>query len=65
LEHYHKSCSHVGKERREAGLLGFGVVSAQLQVAADLLLRQSLAKTPKILAPHGYSISSNAQRHQI
>jgi hypothetical protein len=55
----------VGKERREAGLLGFGVVSAQLQVAADLLLRQSLAKTPKILAPHGYSISSNAQRHQI
>jgi len=30
-----------------AVFLGFGVVSAQSQVAADMLLRQSLAKTQK------------------
>jgi hypothetical protein len=38
----------------------FGFVSAQSQAAAGMLLRQNLAKKPKILAPHGYSISSNA-----
>ncbi|MGP8199781.1 MAG: hypothetical protein ACLQU4_09805, partial [Limisphaerales bacterium] len=40
--------------------MSFGFVLAQSQAAAGMLLRQSLAKKPKILAPHGYSISSNA-----
>ena len=40
--------------------LGFGVVSAQSQGFLNLLLRRSLAKTPKILAPNGYGIFSNA-----
>jgi len=48
-----------------AVFLGFGFVSAQSQAAAGMLLRQSLAKTPKILAPHGYSISSNALIFEI
>jgi hypothetical protein len=60
LEHFHKFCSHAGEERRGAVFLIFGFVSAQSQAAAGMLLRQSLAKKPKILAPHGYSISSNA-----
>jgi hypothetical protein len=47
-------------EYYEAVFLGFGFVSAQSQAAAGMLFRQSLAKTPKILAPHGDSISSNA-----
>jgi iron complex transport system substrate-binding protein len=38
----------------------FGFVSAQSQAAAGMLLGQSLAKKPEILAPHGYTISSNA-----
>jgi hypothetical protein len=38
----------------------FGFVSAQSQAAAGMLLRQSLAKKPKILSPHGYTISSKA-----
>jgi hypothetical protein len=49
----------VGKDEG-AVFLGFGFVLAQSQAAAGMLLRQSLAKTPKILAPHGYNISSNA-----
>jgi hypothetical protein len=36
---------------------GFGFVSAQLQAAAGMLLRQSLAKTQKILAPNGNTVS--------
>jgi len=40
--------------------LGFGIVSAQSQAAAGLLLRQNRAKFPKIPVPHGDSISSNA-----
>jgi hypothetical protein len=60
LEHFHQFCSHAGEEKREAVFLIFGFVSAQSQAAAGMLLRQSLAKKPKILAPHGYSISSNA-----
>jgi hypothetical protein len=39
-----------------AVFLGFGFVSAQLQGYSNLRLRRSLAKTPKILAPNGYSI---------
>ena len=38
----------------------FGFVSAQSQGFSNLLLRQSLAKKPKILAPKGYSVFSNA-----
>jgi hypothetical protein len=60
LEHFQKYCSHaVGKDGK-AVFLGLGFVSAQSQAAAGMLLRQSLAQTPKILAPHGYSISSKA-----
>jgi hypothetical protein len=60
LEHYHKYYSHVVGKDEGAVFLGFGFVLAQSQAAAGMLLRQSLAKTPKILAPHGYGISSNA-----
>jgi hypothetical protein len=48
------------KKGKEAVFLIFGFVSAQSQATAGMLLRQSLAKKPKIPAPHGYSISSNA-----
>jgi hypothetical protein len=40
-----------------AVFLDFGIVSAQLQAAAGMRLRQSLAKTQKILAQNGYIIS--------
>ena len=60
LEHFHKYCSHAVRRVEEAVFLGFGFVLAQSQAATGMLLRQSLAKTPKILAPHGYSFSSNA-----
>jgi len=40
-----------------AVFFGFGFVSAaRLQAAAGMLLRQSLAKTQKILAPNGHTI---------
>jgi hypothetical protein len=42
--------------KHEAVFLGFGFVSAQSQVAANLLLRQSLAKTPKVLADGHHSL---------
>ncbi len=48
--------------KKKAVFLGFGFVSAQLQGLLDLLLRRSLAKTPKILALNGYRIFSNAPR---
>jgi hypothetical protein len=48
-----------------AVLLVFGVVSAQSQATTGMLLRQSLAKKPKILAPHGYSIPSNAPSAEV
>ena len=60
LEHFHKYCSHAVGKDEGAVFSGFGFVLAQSQAAGGMLLRQSLAKTPKILAPHGYSISSNA-----
>jgi hypothetical protein len=60
LEHFHQFCSQAGEEKRQAVFLIFGFVSAQSQAAAGMLLRQSLAKKPKTLAPHGCSISSNA-----
>ena len=58
LEHFQKYCSHADEERRGAVFLGFGFVSAPAfakgyggasnsQVTADMLLRQSLAKTQK------------------
>jgi hypothetical protein len=40
-------------KKGEAVFLGFGVVSTQPQGFLNLLLRRSLAKTPKILAPNG------------
>jgi hypothetical protein len=60
LEHFRKNCSQAVGEKEEAVFLSFGFVSAQLQGLSNLLLRQSLAKNSKILAPHGYSFSSNA-----
>ncbi len=59
LEHYQKYCSH-SLIKKAAVFLRFGFVSAQLQGLLDLLLRRSLAKTPKILAANGYRIFSNA-----
>jgi len=53
----------VGKDEG-AVFLDFGFVLAQSQAAAGMLLGQSPAKTPKIPAPHGYSISSNAPAAQ-
>jgi hypothetical protein len=49
----------LGRNER-AVFLGFGCVSAQLQGFANLLLRQSLAKTQKSSLRIGYSFSSNA-----
>jgi hypothetical protein len=70
-EHFQKNCSHVVGESEEAVFLGFGFVSAQLQGFSNLRLRQrpmigttrqksKLDLPSKILAPHGYSFSSNA-----
>jgi len=56
LERFKKYCSHSGKAGREAVFLGFGVVSAQSQGFSNMLLRQSLANNPKILAPNGHII---------
>jgi hypothetical protein len=51
-----KNTVAIRPERNKAAVfLGFGFVSAQLQGSSNLRLRQSLAKTPKILAPNGYS----------
>jgi signal transduction histidine kinase len=60
IEHFQKYCSHSGEWKEGAVFLDFGFVSAQLQGCLSLLLRRSLAKTPKILVPNGYSISPNA-----
>jgi len=38
LEQFKKNCSHAGREEREAVFLSYGFVSAQSQVAADMLL---------------------------
>jgi hypothetical protein len=59
-ERFQKYCHHSGERKKRAVFLGLGIVLAQLQGFANLLLRQSLAQTPKILAPNGDSISSNA-----
>jgi hypothetical protein len=47
LEPLKKSCSHAVEIVIGAVFLIFGFVSAQSQVAADTLLRQSLAKNQK------------------
>jgi hypothetical protein len=60
LEHFQKNCSHSNEKKRGAVFLGLGVVSVQLQGYLNLRLHRSLAQTPKILAPNGYSFSSNA-----
>jgi hypothetical protein len=60
LERLKKYFSHLGEWKRGAVFFGFGFVSAQSQGFLNLLLRRSLAKTQKILAPNGYSIFSNA-----
>jgi hypothetical protein len=60
LEHFQKYCSRSVETLERAVFLVFGFVSAQLQGFSNLLLRRSLAKKPKILAPNGYGIFSNA-----
>jgi hypothetical protein len=45
LERFKKYCSHPVEWRMKPDLLAFGFVSAQSQVYADMLLRQSLAKS--------------------
>jgi hypothetical protein len=57
LERFKKYRSHSARRKEGAVFLGFGFVSAQSQAAAGMLLRQDLAKTPKILAPSGHTIS--------
>jgi hypothetical protein len=59
-EHIHKYCSHAVGKDEGAVFLGFGFVLAQSQAAAGMLPHSASPRTPKILAPHGYSISSNA-----
>jgi hypothetical protein len=47
LEPFKKYCSHAVETLNGAVFLIFGFVSAQSQVAADMLLRQSPAKNQK------------------
>jgi len=56
LERIKKYCSHPARWNWQPVLLIFGFVSAQSQVVADMLLRQSLAKKSKLPAPNGYTI---------
>jgi len=60
LERFQKYCSHSAEQNEMAVFLGFGFVLAQSQAVVGMLLRQSLAKTSKILAPNGHSIFENA-----
>jgi hypothetical protein len=61
LEHFQKYCSHAEVKKGAAVFFGFWASFwLSHRVISNLLLRQSLAKTQKILAPRGYSISSNA-----
>jgi hypothetical protein len=53
FERYHKFWSHAVGNKNTAVLLGFGFVFAQSQAATGMLLRSSLAKTPKSLAAAG------------
>jgi len=46
-EHFQKYCSHPAVMEQGTVFLSFGFVSAQSQGFANLLLRQSLAKTQK------------------
>jgi len=56
LERIKKYCSHPVRWNWQPVLLIFGVVSAQSQVTAAILLRQSLAKKSKLPAPNGSTI---------
>jgi hypothetical protein len=56
LERVKKYCGQPAENIWKRVFWRFGLVSAQSQAAAGVLLRQSLAKTPKIPAPNGYSI---------
>ena len=60
FEHFQKFGSRsVGRIERAVFLI-FGFVSAQSRGFLNPLLRRSLAKNPKILAPNGFRIFSNA-----
>jgi hypothetical protein len=68
LEQFNKNCNRAaGKnevKKKTAVFLGFGFVSAQLQGCRwNLRLRQSLAKNPKILAPHRLQFLLNRSRY--
>jgi lysophospholipase L1-like esterase len=60
LEHLKKYCSHSWGRRRESGLFGFWRRFGSVTGFSNMLLRQSLAKNPKILAPNGHIIFLNA-----
>ena len=65
LEHFQKNCSPAVREGEKAVFWGSGFVSAQFKGLSNLRLRQrpmigTTRQNPKILAPHGYSFSSNA-----
>ena len=60
LEHFHKSCSHSVGKQPGAVFLGFGFVSAQSQGCCEPAPSPKPRQNPKILAPNGYRISSNA-----
>jgi hypothetical protein len=56
LERVKKYCGHPAGNIWRRVFWRFGFFSAQSQSLACMLLRQSPAKTPKILAQNGYSI---------
>ena len=60
LEHFQKYCSRLVWGAERAVFLGFGFVSAQLQVFLKPAPSPKPRQNPKILAPNGCTISSNA-----
>ena len=59
-EHFQKYCSHAVRKRGKAVFLSLGFVLAQLQGSLEPAPSPKPRPNPKILAPRGYSISSNA-----
>jgi len=60
LEHFQKYCSRSAVGEMGAVFLGFGFVSAQLQGSLEPAPSPKPRQNPKILAPNGCTISSNA-----
>src|SRR5258708_23742237 len=60
LEHFQKCYSRSAAIQMRAVFLGFGFVSAQSQGCYEPAPSPKPRQNPKILAPNGYSIFSNA-----